>query len=276
MNDKAKQLSTEKRKYIEGWLDGARVIVEIAPKVKEIYDTVKWEEDAIHSAPETLSDDLNSSLGGPLERSLENIQIALPPIPDFDPEVTIAGTASTVTASGSIVYGQIKRAEGIPDPAIQSWSKGWTQRYEALQESQSKHDEVRKLLLKLGPEQASEFDEAIESYRLATQGLKSRSDAANDMRNVLNHYKGELRAKATPRSIHPREHWPTIAKKLSVGGVDSVAYHEILAQEDRWKSLTKRLSDIVHENPSSSNLSLTALYTEFLDHLYIVLSGVQI
>lgn len=242
---------------------------------QEILEIAEWEEQALDSAPSSTSEAL-VDLGEVTERSLGEVKRAFPPMPYYSPEHALSASA-TSTTSGSAVYSAVVRVgDSSPIHEARSWSQEHATRYEALQERHKRREVVRDLLRELKPELADEFDAAVKNYKLATENLQDREAAANAMRNVLNHYKGELLARATGRSVKRRKHWPTIADKLSREPRGSSIHQGILEQEERWRELKGRLSDVTKSQQAGSDTDLATLYTELIDHLYTVLTSVRI
>lgn len=272
MHDEVKRLAEEKMNFYGTWLTNYRTAAEIAPFIQQAYEISKWAFEATCNAPTEVTREVSYHNLAPLyQRELEYVKDALTPINQYEPQLIVSTLAGT-TASSIETYSFAKSFEKSDNPMVVSWSKQCTPHYERIQESAKRDEEVRDLLHNLNPERADEFDQAEKEYRLALGGSAPPEAAGSTMRNVLDHCKGDLLARATKRKLHKRHHWPTIADKLSKGPKDGLHYCNLLEQGKKWPDLYDRLSHVTKDFPSATDLK--AIHTEFIDYLYVVLIAI--
>jgi hypothetical protein len=132
---------------------------------------------------------------------------------------------------------------------------------------------IRELVGKLKPGLVGEFDNAAAAYRASLAGTNSQTNAGIALRNVIEHYKGEIMNMARRHPKDQKVSWPQMAECF-VGNV-GVARQRFTQQETVWCDLQQRLSGLAKGRILLNQSELRTLYTEFIDHLYIVLSLVH-
>jgi hypothetical protein len=273
MCDETKKWVRKNEEYLGDWLADLKKRNEIAPNILEMYENSKWARNAISNAPPTITTEpLYQNLGIDYKQDFEYLKDELPPISQETQEFAMSLVAGTTASSTTATYDMVGSFRNSDDPIVVCWSEQYASKYEHIQESDKRHEEVRSLLHSLKPELADLFDIAEKEYRATLVGSATYEAAALAMRNVHEKYKGELCARATKRTLSSRNLWAIITDKLSRGPKGSVPYHKLRKQGEKWKELQSNLSNIAKRKIQVSAASLTAIHTEFLDHLYVVLS----
>jgi hypothetical protein len=266
--DNAKELARQKRVYLEGWLEGAKSIQKAVPNVRRQLDLAAWDENVLSEAPHELEMTISQSVVPLLEQDLETIHRVFPEPPKVDlDQVHISDvTASTTSMT---IYRFAGDARSSRDSQIRMWGDRHCERYETLQGESRREDEVRSLLWNLKDAVGREFDTAASAYRMAQARTGTQANAGIAMRNVLEHYKGELMA----RTRHPngqKATWEQMADRLV--GDQGVARARFLEQKPVWDELHLHLTNLAKNRVQLECGALVAIFVRFVDHLYIVLS----
>lgn len=271
MSEELKKTRGETEKHVKRWLDRLETANQVAPIVRQAYELITWESKAIDSMPEAASeiphDDLLSHAY--TERDLWCKSLPTMPVHNY-PSLNTSGTASL--ASASTIYQFAILAGDLSDPSVQAWSQTYTAEYEEIQQTQMRVGAVGKLLGRLNPDRAIEFNEAVTTYQGLDTGLSDRVGVGIKLRNVLEHYKGDLFERTINRPSEQKITWVNMAARLTVGSGDGPESQMLLHAEKQWTSLHRRLTDVAKNLRSGAATNLRTIFTEWLDHLYTVLS----
>lgn len=263
------KLANAKRVYLADWLDQAKSVQGAVPKVQQQLDLAKWEEEALSDVPSQAANIVPSDVTSSLAEDLETLRQALPEIPQINLVALDVSVATTSTTSTRI-YQLADNARHSDDPQICGWGSRYSEKYEILQNQLGREQQVRSLLHNLNPNLALEFDDAVSEYRAVLAGTTSQPKAGIALRNVIEHYKGEVMNLARQ---HPKEQkisWEQLSNRL-VGNV-VVARQRFQQQGKKWSDLQQRLSKLAKGHIQLDQSELYSVFTEFIDHLYIVLS----
>ncbi|MBX3002722.1 MAG: hypothetical protein KF828_02125 [Anaerolineales bacterium] len=142
--------------------------------------------------------------------------------------------------------------------------------YRELQAKQSRYEQVRELLGKFKTDRVKELDTAYQAYKSAIADVGERVAAGISIRNLHEHFKGDLYEKAR---IQRRENmtWERMAIRLARGGEGSAEHTELLNQNHNWESLQTRLTEVAKGQKSGIVADLDDIWTKFLDYMFIVL-----
>jgi hypothetical protein len=258
-----------KQKHLSDWLNNFRKANDIVLEVQMNLDITNWEIEAIKNRP-TISGELPSLESSDiLERDYKYTTLAFPSIPDFNP--IVAGTASTITASGAAyVYNYVSKIGDIADPGAVDFSNKYTGLYHQIQTEQDRPSQVRQLMQKFcGLKTLQRFDSSEKSYFGTRSGAITPKVSALDIRNTLDGVQGDLfnRARANPKENMT---WQEMVKRLSKGNLGD-EYNELLRQESVRSNLIANLSEILKDRNRGSATNLNHLWPETLDHIYTVL-----
>jgi hypothetical protein len=271
MDDETKRLAKEKRDYVEQWLANFDKASAIAPSMRQVLEVEKWQYETIVNAPSAAIEIPSQQLNKELDQELQEWKVVLPPMPHYDVgnvNRAIAGTTVSILS----LYTVVQDARQLPSEEVQSWSRHYATAYEDIQKLSERRTKVRDLLLTLNPARANEFDIAVKNYEEAIGGWREPESAEIAIRNVLEHYKGDLLEKAKQKE--QKVSWATMADRLSAEPMGTPAHQQLIDQEKIWNELHSTLTKIAKRLNVSADL--IAVHTKFLDHLFIVLSLIKI
>lgn len=274
MEDDTQRLAAEREARLKGWLDNFEQAAEVAPHVRRAYDVAKWESEVVSQAPATTKVVIARDLLPYYSNSLATLSGALPDMPQYAPNNVVPNLVAT-TASGTVTYNLLTSFRSSDDPSTQRWVNNYAPVYETIQVSFSLVERINALLISLNGDIAQEFKVAESSYQAAVGGWQDTTAAAIAMRNVLEHYKGELFKRAINRPREQRIRWSDMADRLTITSVGSPGHQQLITQEVTWNDLQSGLSNLA-KNQSYRHKRLEIVHTELLDHLYTVLSLVKI
>lgn len=262
-----------KKNYLTEWLQRNQAAQEIAPHVHSLLETTEWEVEALHDLPEEADEILFPELAVNLKRDYDHLRAALPMIPKFD-ENLLFDSIVVNTSGSAIVYVFASRVGDLGTPQAIEYSQKHTRRYLDLQSSQNRPQEVRALLEKLNsPQVVARFDRARTGYDAIKTGTGTRSAAAAEMRTFLDGIKGEL-FKLAQRSPKENMTWEAMTTRLSKVG--AAEQQELMDQGAKRERLISRLSDVLKDREGGSLTNLDNLWTQLLDHVYVVLGLIKI
>jgi len=260
-----------KRKYLSDWLERNRKAQEVVPYVHMNLELTEWEIQSLSDLPDEADEIPMPGLSAQISRDYKYLTSALPMMPEY--KVSSVYNSTAVTTSGSAtVYEAISRVSDIDTPVAKNYSQLHLEKYHQLQEAQSRANDVRNLISNFGNQQTLErFDKADKSYSLFKAGTLPRTSAAAEMRTLLDGIKGDLFAKARR---WPKENmtWKKMAERLTKSDIEK---DELIAQKKKRASLISRLSDVLKERESGSVTNLEYIWTQVLDHIFVVLNLVS-
>lgn len=267
-----RKLADAKKKYLNDWLNNAKIITDAIPKVQQQLDVAKWEASTLSDAPNEIVIQRFSFFCSSLEQDLETISHALPPMPKMDLKALDVSSGSTAaTASGVwAVTNEAQQSDVIP---IREWGARHSIEYLDLQDRLNREDEIIQRLKKLNPSLGNRFEQASADFRRCYAGTSNQIGAGIAMRNVLEQFKGELTDLARK---HPREQklkWADIADRLVPPGTPCDRFKK---QEELRSYLQQRLSKLAKGQLQLSKIELQSIFAELVDHLYITLSLAQV
>jgi len=267
-----KQLSNEKKTYISNWLSQAKTIADAVPKVQRQFEVASWETSALSDAPDEIIDPLSENLNSSLSKDLYIVKQALPQMPEINLKILNASTGSTA-ATAAYIYTITDQARQSDVASINEWGSRHSNDYLSLQNQLDRESEVLNLLNELNPTLMEEFKQASNDIKKCLANTISQTNAGIAMRNVLEHFKGELFELARK---HPREqklNWTEIADRLVEPGA---LRDRFKLQEEQWNSLQQRLSRLAKGHITMDNLELKSIFVKLIDHIFITLSLVQV
>jgi hypothetical protein len=273
--EELKKKLEEKRNHLNEWLLRHKQAGDIAPHVQIIKEITDWEMDAISNQPNEANQLPLNDIENTINNECESLFKNLPMMPQYNLiNVTIMTSVSTPGSSG--FYGRIVEVGKLGTPESQSYSEKYTKLYHVLQEQQQRPIQVRDLIEKLNnPGTLQRFDNTLKAYSNVKAGIAERTSAANEMRNLLQGIKGCLFEQARKQ---PRENmtWSKMVQRLSKHGPAEAEYNLLISQEKTHEELISNLSTISKDREISYSLNLEHIWTRILDHLYAVLSLVQL
>lgn len=266
-----RKLANEKKRHISNWLSQAKTIADAVPKVQQQLELASWETSALSDAPDEIITHLSGNLNSSLCQDLEIMKQALPQMPEIDLKILNASTGSmSVTAAD--VYKITDHARWSVVVLISEWGNRYSNEYLALQDRLEREGEVLNLLTKMKPSLGHEFKQASNDVKKCLANNISQISSGIAMRNVLEHFKGELFELARKHLREQKLNWSEIADRLVVSGT---LRDRFKIQEERWNHLQQRLSRLAKGHITIDNLELKSIFAELIDHIYISLSLIQ-
>ena len=274
-DDKKEILKTleEDEKYLETWWKRSEKIQREAPRVQQQLENLRWQKEAVKGAPLPPGDPFPRQLINFTADDLSATRRSLPELPIINSAAIVNSVAGTVSTA-SMIYDRAFQAYRAEAFELRTWGNYFGTAYEEQQERQGREKQVHDLLDVLKPELAVNFDGAVNEYRilLGSRGRVSGESAGTKIRNIHSHYKGELMEVAQRRLRKQRVDWSEMAQCFIV---DSVARTRFESQEDRWRNIQDRLTSLAKSQKQYNESELKQLFTDWLDHLFIVLSLVE-
>ncbi len=269
-DDPINQLKAQKD-YLLAWLQRNKDAQGIVPTVQKMIDDLNWQIDALSSRPEESGEIY-------LEfkpQSIDKLMGVVPPMPAYDAN-QVSGLYAMTTSGSTGVFGFVSRVGDIATPTAQDYSTKYVRSYQEMRSSQDRPAEVRELLVRLNnPNLLARFDRAVNAYSNFRSGLAERTAAAGEMRTLIDGLQGILLEKARQ---HQGENmnWEIMSRRLSKGTPGGSEEQELLRQKILRGSLISRLSDVLKDHWAGSVTNLNNIWSEVLDHIYIVLTLVKL
>jgi hypothetical protein len=263
--DKTKELLD----YLDTWLQRHQQASEVAPAIREARDRVDWEVRVLRDLPAEAAHISTAQVNEEARVALGRITEVLPQLPPF--RATLRSQIDSIaTTSTSAAFGLVHEVGQIVTVATTRFFQEKSREYERLQETQKRRDRVRALTQALVPLALGRFDDARVAVDRAQLGAVTKSGAASDLRNLVNGVKGELLHKAR-RSSNEKMAWRTMAERLCDG---QTAISAMMSQEVIQSTLLNDLAATIKLRDDRHRIE--DLYTRVLDHLFAVLSNVNV
>ncbi len=273
MKGKLLQTAQERLDYLLDFLGRLNRAQEQVPDVQEIIEQSKWEINVLSEMPEDGEEFITDDM---IKRHLNaNIHLfSNLPLPPVYSTKMMYSTASISSASSSDVYEIVSRVGEIENDEFHDWSVKSVLSYRQMLEKQSRYEKIRELLMRIIPYRVAEFETARVSYLAAKADVGEREAAGISMRNVLEHFKGDLFVLARK---HENENmtWERMAERLARDGVGSVEHAELSKQKAEWNSLQSRLSQVAKGQKKGLVADLDDIWTKLLDHMFTILGIIQ-
>ena len=272
MREEEIQKLEEERKYLQEWLANLDSAQRLTPDVQRKLEQIEWEISALKNSPEEGDEIPTLYLVIDIDRDYRSLPTLLPMVPEYDLSAFTSSAVTTGSGTAS-VFEYVTRVGDLESPNAQDYSAKYTVAYYDLEASQKRPDDIRSLLDKLKV-QLDRFDEAYSNYYKHKGGVLDKKTAALSMRNFLDGVKGDL---FTMARYHPKENmtWETMAKRLAKATDGGDEENLLIDQEDKRSSLISRLSEVLKDREGGSVTNLEYIWTQLLDHVYIVLNLIQ-
>jgi len=266
--DDPRKLSDEKITYLSAWLNDAKTITDAVPIVQKQLDSAKWESSALSDAPGDVLRSASTGLCSSLRQDIGIIKRALPIQPKIHLKILNASSASTAATTMG-VYILADKARQSKIAPIQEWGNRHTNEYFSLQDQLKREEDVLKLLDKLRPGLGTEFQQAANDIRMFLSGMGNQTSTGISMRNILEHYKGEIIELARKHPKEQKLQWDLIADRLVKNDIERNRFKQ---QEGVWNSLQQRLSKLAKGHLSIDIFEMKSTFAELIDHIYITLT----
>ncbi|MDH4162184.1 MAG: hypothetical protein OEW15_05780 [Nitrospirota bacterium] len=263
-DDNIKNLE-EKKAYLKQWLDNIRSAGEIVPTVEHNLEVTEWELETLENVPSVGT---NPDLKMQIEYDTRELQKQLPMMPKY--KVLPFRMAYTSTASAATVYSELIQninwgLIGQQDAALESLEK-----YDAIQTAHQREEDVLALLKKLNVEYVVGLFTKTKQYVYESKNNPQKiTSAANEMRNLLLKFKGELFDKARANNQEKSMDWGKMSSRLSDG--DAGIEQQLLIQEKAYSRLNVDLSNLLKERHQAMLIELHNAWVLLLDHIFVTI-----
>lgn len=269
--DKAKEIANSNSAYLSDWLDRAREVRELEPYVQQAYQNTVWQRDSLNSIPDDAVD-VNASLVNSLENSRYVFENYLPEIQKSRKQYTdvssfnatvISGSSNTFSYLNQISPDLSSEQRDIISPQIAS--------YVELHQRQNRITTVKCLLNKLDNNLVDELELAEKELRHFKNKTSDVIAPATALRNVLQHFKGQLflKARNTPKET---PNWSIMAGRIVITGVSTPEHNTLENEKTTNSQLYDRLSRILKGNLNAASSDMDNIFIEVTDHIFTVLS----
>ena len=264
----------ERKTHFEEWLDRIKRAQACVPKVKDVVERTDWEINAFSDLPEGGRKIIPPEFVIDYTRKNEYLRKMFP-LPQAYNYIYYDSMASISTSGSTAAYSIVSKASEINNKLIQAWSSEYTFQYRQMQEKQSRFDKVKTKLHTFNSDREDELDLAQRAYSAAVTDVGERCTAGITMRNLLEHFKGDLFEKAKQRPIENMT-WEKMAKRLAINGTGSIEHSELIKQKVEWSSLHCRLSEVAKGQKHGLVADIEDIWTKLIDHLFTILGIINL
>ncbi|MHA1280274.1 MAG: hypothetical protein ACTSQ8_24130 [Candidatus Helarchaeota archaeon] len=274
MKEKFLKAAKERLAYLKEWLRRFIRTQEHVPQIQNLVERTEWEIKMLTDLPEGGEEFIPPGIIGSYGVGNDFIEENFPLPPKYYLEATNS-TASISVASSTDLYSVVSRVGEIKANEFQVFSGLHTSIYRDMQEKQTRFEKINNHLQQLNSDRIDEFISAREAYLAMKADVGNREAAGIAMRNVLEHFKGDLFELARK---HEKENmtWDQMSKRLAKNGVGSIEHSELLRQKQKWGSLHIRLSEVAKGQKNGLVADLDDIYTMLLDHMFTILGVINL
>lgn len=278
--NKNKKLLEGKIGLYNNFLNGAKKVSEVVPIVQEVKEKTEWTLKLLEDNPSNVA-----------SKIFEDPEVEAAQSTDFDiwdkslPKLTVnpeyistSGSAASGTASEIVFTKLANISENSQEPVIVSLEP-FMGEYAQLQAKYKNPDEISEILKNVSPKLSEEFEQANQSYMKAINGLLQANEAAIGMRNVLEHFVGELFdliRKIDNRQVEKSQRWLFISEKLAVGGVCGLEYEMLASKSESNKTIWQELTNLSKNLVDDPLPKLRVVYSKWIDHLFTSLKLIDL
>jgi hypothetical protein len=267
MNEMTKKI----RDHLRSWLDRQKNAAKLVPEIQRAFEEAEWQHQAMTfldlAAPEEARKVPEAELG----LSYRQLCNSLPLPPGYGPLV-FSAVATGVTSTTSSVHGAVYTTLDLP--VFGERARECLEEYQLLHQRQDRQGSIRTMLDLSFPTMVDQFDVAVKFHMAAKSQSDQVAPAANEVRNLLDRFKGELFERARDGS---RENmtWEKMIERLTPKSKPITEHQILVNQESHRNGLRDRLSALLKRRSTLGSHELDSLWMQALDHLYIVCTGIQ-
>jgi hypothetical protein len=174
------------------------------------------------------------------------------------------------------MFRYVTQVRNLGTPQAIEYGNLYINEYTHLQEAQGRVEEDRSLLQRLNaPNLLDRYERAYKAYMAYSGGTGEKTEAGNEIRNLILGLSGELleRAKKWPKENMT---WKIMAPGLAVDQGRGHHHITLIRQADIRSSLLNRLADVLKDREGETGTDLHTIWTETLDHIYVVLGLINL
>lgn len=274
MKDKLLKDAQDRLSHLTEWLRRIKTAQEQVSDVQDMVVRTEWEISMLTDLPEEAEEFVSPGLTQKYTQGNEYLYSFLPLPPEYE-KTKITSSGSITTSGTSTMVSFVRAAGETKSPLVQYWSNSYVVSYRDIQEKQLRFEKTQQRLQILSTDGVIELEKAQQAYSAAAAEIGERVAAGIAMRNMLEHFKGDLWEKARN---NPRENmtWEKMAERLTVGDSGGIEHQELLDQEREWKSLHSRLTEVAKDQKKGLVVDLDDIWTRLIDHLFTILGIIKI
>jgi len=266
MDDYAKLI----RDYLNTFLERHKEEARLVPYVQRALNEADWQLRAAAYLKEAAPDEIKQRVGRDLELSYRQLCNSLPLPPQYG-SLVFSSVATGITSSSSAVYEAVRGTL-----AFRQHETAATKHladYNEIQRLNERAATVRTMLARRFPTSAAQFETAANACLAAQADPTQSATAANETRNLLDRFKGEL-FQAASRHRGENMTWEHMAERLIPGAMPSTTRPIVLFQEQTRVRLYASLSQVLKRRGAPEPANIQYLWSETVDHLYVVCEAI--
>jgi len=272
---KAREVVDLNASLLSNWLERAREVRELEPYVQQAYENTIWQRDSLYAIPDDASD-LNASVVTSLVNSRNVLENYLPEIQKSPSQYTYVSSFNATLISGSSnTFSYLNQISPNLSQDKQERINPQIASYVELHQRQNRISTVKALLSKLDQGLVDELELAEKELQHFKNKTSEVIAPASALRNVLQHFKGNLlfKARNTPKET---PNWSIMVNRLVITGVSTSEHSTLEGEEATHSQLYDRLSRILKGNLQATIRDMENIFIEVTDHLYTVISLVRL
>lgn len=265
------EVAHQRLTYLREFINRIKKANEQVPAIQDMIEQTVWEVTLLEDLPIEAEKLIPSNYPEKYKADNEYLIRNLPLAPAYNPN-SVNSTASITTSGSSDMYSILSDAEETYGGDIIAWSSPYKASYRHIQEKQSRFENVIQKMQILNPDRIEELRKAKKLFSNAIANIEERIAAGTAMRNLIEHFKGDLFEMARK---HDRENmtWRRMAERLALGDFE---LDELINQETIWNSLHARLSSVLKNQKSGMSDNLEDIWTNLMDHVFTILGIIKI
>jgi NifU-like protein involved in Fe-S cluster formation len=258
-------------KYIENWLRINEGNQKSVPIMKKLLQVLYWQRETLKSMPLSIKNRMPTGFF-----SDDFFQLGYNNIKEYIPEAKpvniykINDTIFSSTGTSSIIFASSGLISNLEESG-QEWAMQTIDSYEQIKDELHIVPELKNKLQNLDPELVNEFDLMEDNFYRATNEIEFRVNTSTAMRNILEHVKGKLLAKAR-KPYEQKIKWNKMVERLCINSENTFEYQTLIDQESVWKEIHTNLSQYLKNNIHCSIEDIKNLRIALITHLYTILS----
>ena len=278
--DAAKKEAKGHLDFVSNLLDQAKQAASIFPYLQQAYEMTYYYYNVISTMPESTPEGPKIIIFDSLSSGQQFCNANREQIQRFDQDVITSYLA--FNASGSIpVYQSLSDLSTASNTEVSEWASPFITQYRDLQQKQKKTTLISSILQRISKPLDSEFQSALQTYKKAFSNLVGKEAAGIALRNVLEHFKGEIHsialkiAKRTKPAVQKLK-WIEMSSFLAKGGSTSFECNQLISEEGTHRSLHDRLTMVAKNRSTISDDDLEDIFVELIEHIYAVLNLIDL
>ena len=258
--------------YLEQWLKNFEKNKQALPIIKKILKVYKWKKETLETMPDIIKKEnkktINKQLSDSNEYNFITANLLFNPLVNTDKLQTmvISSTNSSSDMLSSIGFTDYQYDTEWAVTSIDSFKK--------IQEEFELCNIIKQQLGDINIDLVNDFELMESNYYNSISNLEKKVNFGISMRNLLEHYKGQLFSIAM-KKYEQKIKWIDMVDRLCSFEKDSFEYNLLLKEENNWKVLHSKLSDLLKNKIDCTENQLEIERINLLSHIFTVLSLIK-